>query len=216
MHRAPALYLALLTSLTLGFASAEEVVPPPDSLVLDGVPPVPAELATKLRPYGEFRPHGMLSWHPKAREMLVRRRLNATTQVHLVTNALTTPQPLTDFPNAVTDASYEPTKGEYFVFPMGEGGNEVYRIYRYDLASRTSTPISPDGERASTPRFNRKGDRVVYATVLVDKTNPDRNSNTALHIVDPLKPESGKVLAKWNQGTWQGFRFSEDGKRLVF
>ena len=216
MHRAPALYLAFLTSLTLGFAAAQEVVPPPDSLELDGVPPVPAELATKLRPYGEFRPHGMLSWHPKERQMLVRRRLNATTQVHLVTNALTTPQPLTDFPNAVNDAAYEPTKGEYFVYPMGEGGNEVYRIYRYDIASRTSTPISPDGERATTARFNRKGDRIVYATVLVDKNNPDRNSNTTLHIVDPLKPESDKVLAKWTQGTWQGFRFSEDGKRLVF
>jgi len=211
----PALF-ALATALTLSTVAAQEVVPPPESLVLENVPAIPAELALKFKPYGEFRPHGMLSWHPKEREMLVRRRLNATTQVHLVTNPLTTPQPLTDFPNAVNDASFEPTRGEYFVFPMGEGGNEVYRIYRYDMASRETTPLSPDGERAGTPRFNRKGDRIVYTTVLIDKNNPDRNSNTALHIVDPRKPATDKVLARWDKGTWGNFRFSDDGKRLVY
>jgi dipeptidyl aminopeptidase/acylaminoacyl peptidase len=216
MHRPLAALLALATALALRTAAAQEVVPPPESLVLENVPPVPAELAQKLKPYGEFRPHGLLSWHPTRREMLVRRRLNATSQVHVVTNALTTPQPLTDFPNAVNDASYEPTRGEYFVYPIAEGGNEVYRIHRYDLATKASTPISPEGERAGNARFNRKGNRLVYATVQIDKNNPDRNSRTTLHLVDPMKPASDKVLAKWDKGTWVGFRFSEDGRRLVF
>src|SRR4051812_16577938 len=196
MHRAPAVLLALAAALPLSTA-AQEVVPPPESLILENVPAVPAGLAQKLKPYGEFRPHGMLSWHPTRREILVRRRLSATSQVHSVTTPLTTPQPLTDFPNAVNDASFEPTRGEYFVFPMGEGGNEVYRIYRYDVAARASTPISPDGERAGTPRFNRKGNRIVYTTVLVDRNNPERNSSTNLHVVDPLKPGSDKVVAHW-------------------
>ena len=213
MNRAPALLLALALSLP---TAAQEVVPPPESLILENVPAVPAELAQKLKPYGEFRPHGMLSWHPTRREILVRRRLTATSQVHSVTTPLTTPQPLTDFPNAVNDAAFEPTRGDYFVFPMGEGGNEVYRIYRYDIASKASTPISPDGERAGTPRFNRKGDRIVYTTVLIDRNNPDRNSSTNLHIADPLKPGSDKVVAHWDQGTWGGFRFSPDGKRLAY
>jgi len=213
MNRTSAFVAAALLAAS---AWAQDVLVPPEALILENVPPIPADLAPKLRPYGEFRPHGMLSWHPTKRELLVRRRLNATTQVHSVTAPLTTPLPLTDFPNAVNDATFEPTRGQYFVFPMGEGGNEVYRLNRFDLATRASTPLSPDGQRAGTGRFNRKGDRLVYTTVLIDKNNPDRNSNTTLHLVDPLKPQSDKALAHWDQGTWGGFRFSEDGKRLVF
>jgi dipeptidyl aminopeptidase/acylaminoacyl peptidase len=209
----PALFAAALLAAP---AFAQDLVTPPESLVLENVPPAPAELAQKLRPYGEFRPHGLMSWHPVKREMLVRRRLNATSQVHLVTDPLTTPQPVTDFPNAVNGATWQPTTGDYFVFPMGEGGNEVFRVYRYDVATKAVTPLSPDGQRASGGQFNRKGDRLVYTTVLIDRNNPDRTSNTSLHIVDPRKPESDKVIAKWDGGTWVGFRFSEDGRRLSY
>ncbi len=195
---------------------AQDVVTPPASLILDNVPAIPAEVAKKLKPYNDFRPHGLMSWHPERREMLVRRRLDATTQVHLVSEPLSPAQPLTDFPNAVNTAAYEPTKGEYFIFPMGEGGNEVFRIHRYDVATKQVTPLSPEGERAGSASFNRKGDRIVYTTVLIDRNNPDRTSNTSLHLVDPLKPEADKIIAKWNGGTWVGFRFSEDGKRLAF
>jgi len=157
-----------------------------------------------------------MSWHPARREILVRRRLNATSQVHHVSVPLTTPQPVTDFPNAVNGATYQPTHGEYFVFPMGEGGNEVFRLYRYDVATKEVTPISPDGERVGSSAFNRKGDRLAYSTVMIDRNNPDRNSRTTLHLVDPRKPQSGKVIAKWDGGTWTSFRFSEDGRRLVY
>ncbi|MEO5692651.1 MAG: prolyl oligopeptidase family serine peptidase [Usitatibacter sp.] len=208
--------VALLACLAAFPLAAQEVVTPPAALTLDGVPPVPTEIALKLKPYGEFRPHGLMSWHPLKREMLVRRRLNATSQVHLVSEPLTPPQPVTDLPNAVSSAGYQPVHGKYFVFPMGEGGNEVFRLNRYDIESKTITPLSPDGERASGGAFNRKGDRIVYSTLQVDKNNPERNSSTRLHLVDPLKPQGDKVIARWEKGSWFNFRFSEDGKRLAY
>ena len=206
--------LAIAALPTTG--AAEDNLKPPPSLAMEGIPPIAADIAQKLKPYGEFRPHGLLSWHPTRREMLVRRRLEATYQVHVVTEPGVTPHPLTDFPNAITSALYQPTHGNYFVFPIGEGGNEVFRLNRFDIATRTTTPLSPEGERATNARFNRKGDRLVYTTVLVDRNNPDRTARTTLHVVDPLKPESDRVVGRFEGGGWTGFRFSEDGKRLVF
>jgi dipeptidyl aminopeptidase/acylaminoacyl peptidase len=168
-----------------------------------------------VRPYGEFRPHALWSWHPKEREMLVRRRLEATNQVHLLTQPGATPLPLTDYPDAVFSASFQPTRGDYFLFFMGEGGNEVYRIHRYDFATRATTALSPEGERATTMAWNRAGDRVAYATVLIDRNNPDHTARTTLHIVDPAKPARDRVLARFEGGGWTGLRFSEDGKRLA-
>jgi dipeptidyl aminopeptidase/acylaminoacyl peptidase len=213
----PAMRSALLACcLACGVAIAEEVVVPPESLVLEGVPPIATEIAAKLRPYGEFRSHGLLSWHPVRREIAVRRRLAATNQVHRVAAPGLAPVALTDLPDAIASASYQPTHGDYFVFSVGEGGNEVYRLHRFDVASGVVTPLSPPGERALIGGWNRKGDRLVFTTAAIDRNNPERTARTALHILDPARPETLRTLAKWESGSWSSFRFSEDGKRLAF
>jgi dipeptidyl aminopeptidase/acylaminoacyl peptidase len=210
--------LALLAAVLCASAShaQTEVLAPPPNLVVDGIPPIPAELARELSPYGEFRAHGMLSWHPTRREMLIRRRLHATNQVHLVTEPGVAPVPLTDFPDAVANASFEPTRGAYFVFGRAEGGNEVFRAYRQDVAGHTAAALSPEGERVSSMSFNGKGDRMVFATQPIDRNNAERSARTIVHIVDPLKPQSDRIVARLEGGGWTGFRFSPDGKRLVF
>ena len=209
---------ALAACLFAAFAAhaQTEIVTPPASLVLDGIPAIPAELAKTLAPYGDFRPHGMLSWHPTRREMLIRRRLTATNQVHVVTEPGVTPQPITDLPDAVGSASFQPVTGEYFLFLRAEGGNEVFRVYRQDLTSKEATALSPEGERASAIQWSPKGDRIVYSTQPVDRNNPDRIVRTTVHVMDPLKPESDRVVARMDGGGWFGFRFSEDGRQLAF
>jgi dipeptidyl aminopeptidase/acylaminoacyl peptidase len=215
MRRLPrSLFGALLLGATIALAA--DGVESPASLVLEGVPPIPAETAQKVRPYAEFRSHALLSWHPAAREMLVRRRLQDTNQVHHVSAPGATPEPLTDFADAVAGASYQPTHGRFFVFPRGEGGNEVFRLYRYDLSTRSATPLSPAGERAQLGAWNRKGDRLVFTTVRIDRNNPDRIARTTVHLVDPARPQSARVLDRIEGGAWNSFRFSEDGRRLVF
>ena len=130
--------LCMAATIAAATLHAQPLVPP-KALTLDGMPPIDAAIDAALKPYGEFRPHALLSWHPVKHEMLVRRRLQATNQVHLVAEPGATPQPLTDFPNAVSGALFQPTRGDYFVYPIAEGGNEVYRLNRFDLATKSTT-----------------------------------------------------------------------------
>ncbi|HUQ29708.1 MAG TPA: S9 family peptidase [Usitatibacter sp.] len=206
--------LAVALAAAPAFAQ-NEIVTPPAALALENVPPIPAELAKKLAPYGDFRPHAMLSWNPNKREMLIRRRLTGTNQVHLVSEPGAPPVPLTDFPDAVAGATYQPKAGRYFVFAKGEGGNEVFRAYRHDVASRTATPFTSETERVSDARFSRDGTLFVYATQPVDKNNPDRKARTIVHLTDPEKPATDRVLATLDGGGWGDFRFSEDNKRIA-
>ncbi len=210
--------IALVTALLAAPAAhaQSDTLAPPPSLVLDGVPPISGEIAAKLAPYGDFRVQAMLSWHPSRREMLVRRRLTSTDQAHLVTEPGVTPIPLTDFPDAVPTATFQPVTGEYFLFSRAEGGNEVYRIYRHDMTSKEVTALSPEGERASSLEWTRAGDRIVFITQPIYKSNAARTARTTVHVMDPLKPESDRVVAKLEGGGWFGFRFSEDGKQLSF
>ena len=206
-------------SLGLSLAAAAqangEFVTPPAALVVEGVPPIPAALAKQLEPYNDFRPHTMLSWHPQKRELLVGRRLTTTVQVHRVTAPGATPEPLTDFPDRVGEARYPHVRPDFFVFARGEGGNEVYRLYREDVITREVVPFSPAEERVESWSWSRGDDRIAYDTQVIDKHNPSRTAKSTIHVVDPLKPETDRVLARLDGGGWFAPRFSPDGKRIV-
>src|SRR5258706_3188686 len=206
--------IAALFTATPAVAQTD-IVTPPKALLLENVPPIPADLAKKLDPYGDFPPHGISWWNPKKREMLIRARLTATNQVHLVTEPGATPVPLTDYPDAVQGGGFQPRAGRYFVFAKAEGGNEVFRGYRQDLATKEVTPFTPEGERLSDLRFSRDGTIAVYSTQPVDKNNPDRKARTIIHVIDPAKPSTDHVIATLDGGGWGDLRFSEDRKRIV-
>ena len=207
-----ALLAACVAAASLA-AAGEDVVAPPPNLVLDGVPPIPASLARALAPYNDFRPVGLLSWHPVEREMLVRRRLEATTQVHHLATPGAAARPVTDLPEAVTSASYEPTKGEFFVFAIGRGGDEVYRLHRFDVATGAITALSPARQRAGSMAWTRDGSRIAYLTRPVGPGAVD--AITFVHVQDPRDPDTDRVVAELPGGGWFGLAFSEDGRRLA-
>ncbi len=210
---------AALLAAGLGLASPavsqEAHVVPPPALVLDGVPPIPASLAHDLAPYAEFRSHRMLSWQPHRRALLVRRRLHATAQAYLVEAPGAPPAPLIDLPDAVHDAAFEPAEGRYFVYTRAEGGNEGYRLYRFDLAGRASTPLGPGGRRVIGMDWRRDGRLLAYTAQPVDRAGRGRAADTEIRLVDPAHPASDRRLARLPGGGWYGMRFSEDGRHLA-
>jgi hypothetical protein len=108
---------------------------PPESLVLDGVPPIPAEIAEQVGRYTESRAATFLDWHPSKPEMLILTRFGDTNQVHLVTQPGGARTQLTFFADRVNDASFDPQAGAFFVFSKSAGGNVFNQNYRYDFAT---------------------------------------------------------------------------------
>ena len=206
----------LLAAAALAAQAQGEFLSPPKNLVLDGIPPIPAEIAAKAAPYTEFRPSGMLDWHPERREVLVRQRRGNNNQLHRVAEPGLAPEPLTEHPEGIAGGRYEPRSGAWLLLSSATGGDEAYRLHRYDPASRQGVPIGPEGERAGPPAWNRKGDRIVFTTRPLDRNNPSREAKTTVHIADPLAPDKSRVLAVLPGGGWSAFRFSPDDRRLAF
>ena len=134
--------IVLLVSVCLSPLSALAAEPPAkppltpgDNLVVDGVPPIPGELPEQVGRYTESRAAGLQDWHPTRPEMLITTRFGDTNQIHASPNPGGARTQLTFFPDRVDGASFEPTKGEYFVFSKGAGGNEFNQNYRYDLSN---------------------------------------------------------------------------------
>ena len=210
-----AIVAAALAVAANAFAQ-EDVLKPNANLVADGLPPIPMETMRKVAPYNDFKPSRLYSWHPIRREMILGQRLKNTMQVHRVSEPGAPLEPLTDFRDSVGGAAYQPTTGEYFLFPRAEGGNETFRIYRFDVATKEVTAFTPESERAGGLAVARKGNLVAYTTQPVDRNNPDKKVWTKVHTVDPLKPKTDKVIATLDGGGWFNFSFSEDGRQLAF
>lgn len=193
-----------------------EFLVPPKALVLDGVPPIPAAVAARAAPYTEFNPSTLVDWHPQRREILVRRRHGDIAQLHRVAEPGAPPEPVTTHAEPVAGGRYAPGTGDWVVYSSGRGGDEAWRLHRLELATGAAQPLSPADLRAGAPVFDPKGERLLYTTQGLDRSDPARESRTTLHLVDPKAPESGRVLAVLPGVGWCAFRFSPDGRRLAF
>jgi dipeptidyl aminopeptidase/acylaminoacyl peptidase len=201
-----------------------QFITPTSNLVIENIPPISEALTKKVDAYTQFKSSSIIAWHPTDGSILVRSRLSNSNQLQLVKSPGAKPEPITDFQDAVSNASFQPKKGEYLLFERANGGDEVFRIYRMDLPTKTVTPISPEGERAGAPSWNREGTRIVFTTASVDRKEKAqsvqdaaaRKATTKVYIADPLKPDTAKVVATFDGGGFSSFRFSPDEKSLAY
>jgi dipeptidyl aminopeptidase/acylaminoacyl peptidase len=200
-------------SLPLAAFAADPPAKPPltpaENLVVDGVPPIPGDLPDQVGRYTESRAATMQDWHPSRPEMLITTRFGDTNQLHRVTQPGGTRTQLTFFPDRVDGGSFEPTKGEYFIFSKGAGGNEFNQNYRYDLATGDVTLLTDGKSRNSGPSWSSKGDRIAY-------TSTRRNgADTDIYVQSPADPKSDRLLAEVKGGGWDVVDWSQDDKQLL-
>ncbi|MBW4507243.1 MAG: S9 family peptidase [Scytonematopsis contorta HA4267-MV1] len=184
-------------------------ITPGDNLVVEGIPPIPVSIAQTVERYTNFRSASLSSWHPTPREILISTRFADTPQVHLVKFPQGSRQQLTFFPERVGGASFQPTKGDYFIFSKDIGGNEFNQNYRYDLATGEITLLTDGKSRNSRGVWSNRGDRMIYNSTRRDGKNND------FYIIDPTNPQSNKLLTQIEGGGWGGLDWSPDDRELL-
>ncbi len=198
-----------LPSALLAAAPPSKTLTPPESLVLDSVPPLPSEIAEQVGRYTESRSAGFLDWHPGKAEMLILTRFGDTNQVHLVTQAGGARTQLTFFDDRINDASFDPKAGAFFLFSKSAGGNEFNQNYRYDFATGDVSLLTDGKSRNSFPVWSEDGTRVAY-------TSTRRNrADTDIYLQAPNDPKTDKLLAPVKGGGWNVEGWSPDGSQLL-
>jgi dipeptidyl aminopeptidase/acylaminoacyl peptidase len=209
MKRTALLFGAIWLWTVSGVAGQEAVVTPPESLVVDGVPKIPASLADTAGRYGEYRSAVFSDWEPGKRSMLISTRFAATPQLHLVSQAGGERHQLTFFADAVRGGRFHPNGGEYIVFPKDLGGGEWYQLYRLDLATGNITLLTDGKARNSMGPWSSKGDEIAY-------TSTRRSGkDTDLWVMNPGEPKSDRLLTKLEGGGWEPLDWSPDDKKIL-
>lgn len=186
-------------------------VVPPETLILENIPAIPASIAAAADRYTEFRAASFQSWHPKRREMLITTRFGNTSQVHRVKSPGADRYQLTFFSDPVGSASYEPKEGRYFVFSKDIGGGEFFQLYRYDFETGETTILTDGKSRHTRGAWSHAGDWLAYARV----DSNDKGATTELRVMRPDKPDTARIVASVDGGGWAVTDWSPDDKTWI-
>jgi dipeptidyl aminopeptidase/acylaminoacyl peptidase len=202
------LFILGITLPAIGLAE-EAIIQPNDNLRTDGVPPIPAEIASKAGRYTENRQGVFTSWSPTGDQILILTRFADTSQVHLVKFPGGDRKQLTFFPDSIEDAIFPEEPANYFVFAKDTGGNEFYQFYRFDLDSGDNVLLTDGKSRNEYGLWSHQGRRLAY-------TSTRRNGkDTDLYLIDDANPATDHLLTQVDTAGWQPADWSYDNRNLL-
>jgi Tol biopolymer transport system component len=179
------------------------------TLVVDGIPPIPASLAETAGRYAENRSAFPSDWHPQRRELLIGTRFGNTCQIHRVMMPGGARQQLTFFPEPVYGGRFHPNGGDYILFSKDVGGGEWYQLFRYDLATGNSSMLTDGRSRNIPGPWSTAGDE--EACTSTGRTGQD----TDLWIINPADPQTDHLLTEVTGGGWEPQDWSPDDKKIL-
>lgn len=203
------LLLLVAFSITVLLFSDDEIVPPNENLVAEGVPPISPSLTQTAAKYSDFRSASLAGWHPIRPEMLISTRFGDVPEIHLIRMPGGARTQLTFFPDAVTQARFDPNQGGYFVFSKDVGGGEFYQLYRYTLESGEISLLTDGKSRNTGVVWAHSGGSIAYGSTRRDGNDVD------IWVMNPADPRSDHMLAKLEGGGWQALDWSPDNKQLL-
>jgi dipeptidyl aminopeptidase/acylaminoacyl peptidase len=200
----------VLAITAVGAHAQGPVIQPGETLVIDGVPPIPVTLRSEVARYTEARNARFVDWHPTRRELMVATRFANVPQLHVVRMPGGARRQITFEAEPVTRAAYQPKTGESIIFQKDSGGGEFYQLYRLDLVDGRTTLLTDGTSRHETFIWSRGGDRVAYTSTRRNGTDAD------IYILDPSNPATGRKVVDVAGGGWYPLDWSpDDGALLV-
>lgn len=204
--------VALLSFIRVawGQGDANSVVTTPGAnLAVQGIPPIPAAIAERANRYTESRGASVFAWHPQKRELLIGTRFAETVQIHEVKMPGGARTQRTFFPDRVSGASYQPHRGDYFVFSKDIGGGEWYQLYRFDAASSEVTLLTDGKSRNLGAAWSNQGDQLAYASTRRNRKDLD------FYVMNPADKSSDHLLVQNEGGGWEIADWSPDDRKLL-
>lgn len=205
-------YTISFLSLSLSFFAqkSEGFIQPNENLKAENIPAISKELALKVKKYAETRAASFVALHPLKNEILISTRFGSVNQLHQVVSPLGSRKQITFFDEPLSNASFEPTQGKYFIYSKDTGGNEFGQLYKFDLSTHESSLLT-DGGRSQNGNIIWKKDGSGFFFTSTKRNGGDRD----IYFMNPSNPQSTKMILQNKGGGWSISDISEDGKKLL-
>jgi dipeptidyl aminopeptidase/acylaminoacyl peptidase len=178
----------------------------PEALDVEGVPPIPTELADEVRPYLEARNALVVGWRTSDRSLLILTRFAGTPQLHVVAFPMGARRQLTFESDRIAGAAPSPSD-DTVVVQMDVGGSEFFQLYT--LKGGRLSLITDGQSRNLFGAFSRDGSLLGYSSSRRNGVDSD------LYVVDPRDPGSERRVFEAVGGGWAVLDFTPNGGRLL-
>lgn len=209
MKRGARVALLILVSARLAIAQ-EQWLKPPDALVLDGVPPIPMALTAGLNKYKEVSADSIVGWDPgKLEPIILRKPTNSLWELRQANKPGWLPSLLRDTPSR-THAAYWDRRGRYFVFLVDtSSGAEQTQLYRGELQNDHVVLLTDGKSKNLYPVFSNSGNELLFSSNRRDSKNFD------IYTIDPLNPQTVRLVATLKADNWAAFDWSPDDRQAI-
>jgi dipeptidyl aminopeptidase/acylaminoacyl peptidase len=210
MNQLLQILIVLILAANLSVARQGDVITPGDSLVVDGIPKIPASLAKKVNQYKNAYGYPLAGWDLSKRELWIKVLASTGTWISRVETPSGIPKPaITIQAGGVYDLYFQP-QGKYLVYNKDVGGNETFQFFLYDIATRESKPITDAKSRSTEPVWSNSGDRIIYSS------SPPGGNGVDLSLINPFEPQSNRLLAQGQGHYLKVYDWSPDDRKAVF
>ena len=142
----------------------------------------------------------LINWMPDGSGLLVQgRRMILDARLHTLSDAAGEPVFLPQIPRNVSGI-YGDLGREYLILGWDTGGDEQYRLYRWDLGHAAPILLTSESERAQFGAFEPDGPRIAYGSTRRNGMDFD------VYLMDPLDPPSDRLILEvegvWGVAAW--------------
>jgi dipeptidyl aminopeptidase/acylaminoacyl peptidase len=189
----------------------EKLMMPPPGVTTEGIPPIPQSVADGFEKYAQFRMAQLIGWNPTKRQILITTALGPVTQLYSIDGPGRDRHQLTWFERGMpvsTNASFDPTDANSFVFQFDPGGStELRSLYRYDMTTGEIALVTESKTRYMHV-WSRQGKWLAYDSA--ERNGKDRD----LYVIQPADPKTKRRLAEFD-GPYAPEDWSPDGTTLL-
>jgi dipeptidyl aminopeptidase/acylaminoacyl peptidase len=179
------------------------------NLVMEDVPPIPADIVADLDRYQNVRSGDFAGWQQSGAGIYVTTRFAEVDQLHRVDMAGGARHQLTYYSEPVGAIAPQP-QGNRVVFTRDAGGSEFAQIFLFDPQAGTATMLTDGESRNGAVAWDRDGRRIAYQSTLRNGASND------IWLMNPDDPGGAETIVEAQDGTWWGpVEFSAAGNRLL-
>ncbi len=199
-----------LNSSSILAQEKKDVVVANENLITENIAEISKDLANKVKKYTEARGASLAAVHPITNEIIIATRFGITPQLHQVKQPLGDRTQITFFDEPISNAIFEPTKGNYLIYSADASGNEFGQLYKLDLKTFESTLLTSGGRSQNGGVTWRKDGKGFYYSS-TKRNGKDRD----IYFLDPQNPASEKLVLEVKGGGWGISDISSDYSKLL-
>jgi dipeptidyl aminopeptidase/acylaminoacyl peptidase len=179
------------------------------NLVMEDIPPIPAEIVQALNRYQNVRAAGFRDWTEDGSGIYISTRFGDVSQIHRVDMPGGARQQVTFYDEPIGSVTRQP-QGSKLSFTRDAGGSEFAQVFLLDPATGDARMLTDGESRNGAVVWDRQGRRFAFRSTRRNGASND------LWIMDPTDSGNAELILKSPDGTsWSPAEFSASGSKLL-